>query len=313
MEAAELNLSNIAKYFSDEGEAYRLVEAIRWPHGPVCPHCGVINRAYHLKNQKTRQGKVSQRSLWKCKDCRRQFTVTIGTIFEDSHIPLSKWLLGAFLMNTGKNGVSSHELHRSLDITLKAAWFMSHRLRHAMARIPGDKLDGIVEVDEAYIGGKRRGTLRGRPGQDSHKSAVVTLVERNGEARSRAVPSVSGKNIREILHEQVAESATIMTDEFPLYGKATEGFAAHEVVTHRTGEYVRGKAHTNTAEGYFSQLKRSIDGTHHHVSKQHLHRYLAEFDHRYNSRSIHDGERMAQTIRQTAGKRLTYREPTGDS
>lgn len=140
MEAAELNLSSIAKYFSDEGEAYRLVESIRWPNGSICPHCGSVNRAYHLRNQKTRAGKVSQRSLWKCKDCRRQFTCTIGTICEDSHIPLSKWLLGAFLMSTGKNGVSSHPLHRSLDITPKAAWFMCHRLRHAMARIPSETL-----------------------------------------------------------------------------------------------------------------------------------------------------------------------------
>jgi transposase-like protein len=183
MEAADLNLSSIATYFSDESAAYAVVESIRWPNGPVCPHCGSVDRAYHLKNQKTRSGKVSERSLWKCKDCRKQFTVTIGTIFEDSHIPLSKWLLGAFLINTGKNGVSAHELQRSLGITLKAAWFMAHRLRHAMARMTHEPLlDGIVEADETYIGGKRKGTPPGRPGQNSHKAPVVTLVERKWSA-----------------------------------------------------------------------------------------------------------------------------------
>jgi len=181
MEAGDLNLSSIATYFSDEAAAYRLVEAIRWPNGPVCPHCGTTNRAYHLKNQKTRSGKVSQRSLWKCKDCRHQFTVTIGTIFEDSHIPLSKWLLGVFLINTGKNGVSSHELSRSLNITIKAAWFMGHRLRHAMERIPSDRLlSGIVEADETYVGGQISGHGKGR--KLDNKTAVATLPERGGEA-----------------------------------------------------------------------------------------------------------------------------------
>jgi transposase-like protein len=311
MDAADLNLSSIASCFSDEAEAYRLVESIRWPNGPVCPHCGVIDRAYHLKNQKTRCGKVSPRSLWKCKDCRRQFTVTIGTIFEDSHIPLAKWLLGAFLMNTGKNGISSHELSRSLNITIKAAWFMSHRLRHAMERIPsGRLLTGIVEADETYVGGKRR-HIKGLSNTDM-KVPVVTLVERDGEVRSQVMPTVNRDNLKAHLTGNVDASADLKTDESRLYRAAGKEFVSHETVDHSKEEWARGKAHVNTAEGYFSQLKRSIDGTHHHVSAKHLHRYVAEFDHRYNSRSLKDGERTVQTIRQSRGRRLTYRKPTGE-
>jgi transposase-like protein len=208
-----------------------------------------------------------------------------------------------------KNGISAHEMHRQLGIAYESAWFMEHRLRHGVAPTTHKrKLADTVEADETYIGGKRKGATSGRPGKDSHKVPVVTLVERNGEARSRALESVTGKNVREMLHTHVEESATIMTDEFPLYHKATEGFAGHGVVTDKDGEYVRGKVHTNTAEGYFSQLKRSLDGTHHHVSAQHLPRYVAEFDFRYNTRKMRDSERAVEAIRRGRGKRLMYRE-----
>ena len=313
----KITLSYIAKHCSDEGAAYEFVERQRWPNGPVCPHCGSVDRAYFLnpKNggRKTRTGAVSSRRVWKCADCRKQFSVLIGTIFEDSRIPLSKWLLAMQMMCSAKNGVSAHELARALEITVKSAWFMAHRLRYALEHpnVSGkmaEKMGGIVEMDETYIGGHRKGTPRGRPGVDSHKTPVITLVERDGEARSRAVERVTSKNIREMLTEHVAEEARLMTDEFQSYRTPGKRFASHETVDHSAGEYVRGDVHVNTAEAYFSQLKRSIDGTHHHVSRQHLHRYLSEFDYRFNTRKIEDGERTVRAIKQTEGKRLRYRD-----
>jgi len=266
--------------------------------------------------RKTRTGRTTYRRVWKCADCRQQFSVLVGTIFEDSKIPLSKWLIAIHMLCQGKNGVSAHELHRTLDITYKSAWFMAHRIRYAMAHPPlvdqlaavadEDKLDGIVEAHETYIGGKAKGK-RGRGA--ANKTPVVTLVERNGEARSQVMEHVTGKNIKEVLHSQVSTSARLMTDELPVYVEPGKGFASHETVQHGKGEYVRGDAHINTAEGYFSQLKRSIDGTHHHVSAFHLHRYLSEFDYRYNTRKIEDSDRTKKAIRMTSGKRLMYQQP----
>ena len=315
MEAQAGNLSSLAKYFSDEGEAYKVIESWRWPDGPVCPHCSSVDHSYKLKNQKTKTGKVSPRRMWKCAECRKTFTVTVNSIFEDSHIPLLKWLLGAFLLATGKNGVSSHELSRSLNITIKAAWFMSHRLRHAMIDVNDSPfMKGIVEADETYIGGKVRGKGIGRGAYEQNKTPVVTLIQRGGKARSQVMAKVDGANLASALRETVDPAAILMTDTNPSYIKVGREFHDHMTVNHNVDEYVRGKgptaAHVNTAEGYFSQLKRSIDGTHHHVSRQHLNRYLAEFDHRYNSRDVTDGERMVQTMRQAAGRRLTYRQPT---
>ncbi len=305
---AGLTLSEIAKHFSDEGEAYKLVERLRWANSPVCPHCGSVNHAYYLEPKegarKTRKGAPTYRRVWKCGDCRKQFSVLVGTIFEDSHIPLAKWLLAVHLMCSDKNGVSAHELHRTLGITYRSAWFMAHRIRYAMERPPlVDKLQGIVEADETYIGGKAHGK-RGRGAEN--KTPIVTLVERDGEARSQVMKRVTGKNIKKVLHEHVDREATLMTDQLPVYVQPSKDFASHERVDHSQGEYVRGNAHTNTAEDYFSQLKRSIDGTYHHVSEQHLHRYLAEFDYRYNARKCKDGDRTEQAIKQVAGKRLTY-------
>jgi transposase-like protein len=200
--AMELTLINLAKHFTDEAAAWELVESVRWEGRPVCPHCGSIDRAYFINPKKprtSRTGNVSYRRLWKCGDCGKQFSVLVGTIFEDSRIPLSKWLLAIHLMCAGKNGTSANELRRTLMITYKSAWFMCHRIRAAMQDGPlAEMLSGTVEADETYIGGKRKGTPKGRPGPDSHKSAVVTLVERSGEARSRAVESVTSKNVREM-------------------------------------------------------------------------------------------------------------------
>jgi len=310
VDATTLNLSTIAKRYSDEGEAYLFVESLRWPHGPICPHCGIVGEATYLApkdgHRTTRTGKVSNRRLWQCNECRKQFSVLIGTIFEDSRISLSKWLLGIHMMCAGKNGVAAIELHRQLGITERSAWFMAHRIRYAMAHESFDKpLEGTVEADETYVGGKAHGK-RGRGA--ANKTPVVSLVERGGKVRSRVVTNVNGKNIKEVLQGNVSPDATLMTDAYQVYTEPGKMFAAHEVVDHGTGEYVRGDAHTNTAEGYFSQFKRSLDGTHHHVSAKHLHRYTGEFDFRYNSREMTDGERTVLAIGQTAGKRLRYRD-----
>lgn len=307
-----LTLTTIAKHFSDEHEAYKLVESIRWPNGPICPHCGAVNHAYHLEpkggERKTRTGKTTYRSLWKCADCRQQFSVLVGTIFEDSHIPLSKWLLAIHLLCAGKNGVSALELSRTLSIAYRSAWFMAHRIRYAMARPPlVDKLQGIVESDETYIGGRVK-RADGKP--LANKTPVVTLVERNGEARSQVMKQVTGENIRAVLEEHIDTGAALMTDERSIYAGPGTMFTSHETVNHSADEYVRGNAHINTTEGYFSQLKRSLDGTYHHVSERHLERYLSEFDYRYNSRKVKDGERTVEAIRRTTGKRLRYQQPT---
>jgi transposase-like protein len=211
-------------------------------------------------------------------------------------------------MCAGKNGVSAHELHRQLGVTLKTAWFIAHRVRYAMTQSPlAEKLSGTVEADETYIGGKVRNRHGGNTGRSLRtKTPVVTLVERNGDARSAVVPNVNSMNIARVLWRNVDNDATLMTDEWSAYKYPGRKFAAHHTVKHKAREYVRGEVYTNTVEGFFSQLKRSIDGTHHAVSRHHLHRYLAEFDYRYNTRKISDGQRTAQTISQAAGKRLTY-------
>lgn len=308
------NLPALMALCPDEDAAYQLVERIRWPNGPICPHCGVIDEATYLapKNgpRKTRTGKESYRRVYQCNACRKQFSVLIGTIFEDSRIPLRKWVIALHLMAASKNGVSAHELHRILELNYRTAWFMAHRIRLAMQLPPlVNKLAGTVEADETYIGGKAKGK-RGRGA--ANKVPVFTLVERDGEARSQAMKRVTGENIKKVLKEQVDPQATLMTDEYAVYTEPGTAFAKHETVAHGKGEYSRGEAHTNTVEGYFSQLKRSIDGTHHHVSERHLDRYLSEYDFRYSTRKVKDGERTEQVIRRAAGKRLRYEEPTQD-
>lgn len=314
----ELNLSTIAKQYQDEDEAYQLIERLRWPDGPVCPHCGVVGHAYFLEpkagTRTTRIGSASFRRIWKCGDCRKQFSVLVGTIFEGSHIPLSKWLLALHMLCSDKNGVAAYELHRTLGITQKSAWLMAHRIRYAMQHMDFSMpLSGTVEADETYFGGAaenmhkadRERRIHGRGGMD--KTPVFTLVQRGGEVRSQVMRPVTETTLRKALRDQVEPEATIMTDTFSGYRRVGEDFASHQTVNHQAGEYVRGDAYTNTAEGFFSQLKRSIDGTHHHVSERHLWRYLAEFDFRYNTRKAKDGERMAQAIQQSTGKRLMYR------
>ena len=322
----KLNLSTLAKRFADESEAWKLVERIRWPEGPVCPHCGNEDRVYFLQpkngERRTRTGKVSHRRLWKCGACRKQFSVLVGTIFEDSKIPLSKWLLAIYMMASAKNGVAAYELHRTLGITNKSAWFMAHRIRHAMSR-PAltEPMQGTVVADETFFGGKPGN--RHRQGQVPHsgtsgylsrtdipeKVPILSLIHREtGEVRSRVLPNVTGATLGKALAEQIdMPASTLYTDAAVAYRKVGEAFLSHQTVDHSAYEYVRGNVSTNKAENFFSQLKRSIDGTHHHVSNVHLPRYLAEFDFRYTTRKLSDSERMQLTIRRGEGRRLTYR------
>jgi transposase-like protein len=301
-----MNLSALAKHFSDETAARELLESMRWPNGAACPKCGGAD-PYKL-NRKA--GSSTRPGVWKCRACRKQFTVTVGTVFEDSHIPLSKWLLAIHLLASSKKGMSAHQLHRNLDISYKAAWFMAHRLRYAMQQGPMTALmSGTVEVDETYIGARnKRGTKRGRPGAESHKTPVVALVERGtGRVRAFTMPRVTAENLKAAIRENVQANTAIMTDEFSAY-KAI-GLTNHQTVNHGEGEYVRGNVHSNTAEGFFSLLKRGINGVYHHVSRGHLNRYCDEFAFRYELRKIDDGTRAEMVVSGAEGKRLTYKQP----
>ena len=305
-----MTLVDLAKHFSDEDKAREFLEKQRWPEGAVCPHCGLIGEAYRLKP--TSNGKTHVRKgLWKCSGCRKEFTVTVGTIFEGSHSPLHKWLMAYHLLCASKKGMSAHQLHRMLGVTYKSAWFMAHRIRYTMSQEPlSSKLKGTVEVDETYVGGKVKG--KGCYVARKNKAPVVALIERNGRARSFHFEHVTAKNLRPVMKEQIDGSADLMTDDSGLYRGMRKHFGSHHVVRHANGEYskrVGGKrVHTNTVEGFFSILKRGIIGTYHHVGKQHLHRYLNEFDFRYNSRDTSDGERALLAIKGTTGKRLMYRD-----
>lgn len=308
-----LNLLSIASHFGDEDKARAFLEKARWPDCVVCPHCGEIGKAYRLKPKPKGKSHV-RKGVWKCAGCREQFTVTIGTIFEDSHIPLHKWLFAYYLLCSSKKGMSTHQLHRMLGVTYKSAWFMTHRIRYTMRAEPlRSKLKGIVEVDETYIGGKEKGIGPGRPGFGSKKSPVVSLVERKGRVRSFPVDRVTSNNLRELMQGHIRPEASIMTDDFKAYGFVKKHFASHDRIAHSKGKYVRkakGRSiHTNTAENFFSIVKRGVMGTYHHWSKHHLHRYLSEFDFRYNARKVSDGERTALAIRGAEGKRLNYRQP----
>jgi transposase-like protein len=296
-----------APHFTDEEAARVHLEAIRWPSGPVCPHCGSVKKPYTTK----RAGK------YRCseKECRKDFTVKVGTVFESSHIPLHKWLLASYLLCSSKKGISSHQLSRLLDVTYKSAWFMTHRIRAAMRTGSFSPVGGsgkVVEADETYIGIKA-GHKKARSGY-GHKRAVLSLVERRGEVRSFHVDQATVSEIVPLVRKNVSRESHLMTDESRLYWKLGEEFIAHDAIEHGKDEYVRGDIHTNTVEGYFSIFKRGMKGIYQHRGEKHLHRYLAEFDFRYNNRSrfgIDDTRRADIAMRGIEGKRLTYRRING--
>jgi transposase-like protein len=325
MESGELNLIELAQHFSNEDAARTFMEKLRWPDGPVCPHCGEINSAYRLEPAPSKKGTHVRKGVWKCAGCREQFTVTIGTIFEDSHIPLNKWLLAYHLLCASKKGMSAHQLHRMLKVTYRSAWFMAHRIRYTMSQEPlSSKLTGVIEVDETYVGGKLRvGPYRAKPymrarGRKpsypsvvSNKAAVVSVLQRGGKVQSRHVERVTAENLRPMVNAMVDESAHVMTDSSTVLKGALTA-RKHDQVNHVAKEYVRYEdgvcITTNTIEGYFSILKRGINGVYHHVGKQHLHRYLSEFDFRYNSRKQKDGDRTLMALKSSNGKRLMLRD-----
>lgn len=294
-----------APYFTDLTAAREYLEKLRWPEGPICPHCGVVGEHYAL------QGKAHRAGLMKCKDCRKQFSVTVGTVFERSKVPLNKWLLATHLMCASKKGMSAHQIHRMLVITYKTAWFMCHRIREAMTVKATGKLGSSgqpVEVDETFWGNNkpRGGSKKGRG--YAHKMKVLSLVERGGEKRSFHVANVSAKTLRPILTAQVSEKARLMTDEMSSYTMIGRGFAQHGVVTHSAGEYARDDVTTNSVESSFALLKRGLVGSFHKVSEAHLQRYVTEFDFRWNWRRVADAERSAALLGQIGGKRLQYRD-----
>lgn len=294
------------KYFHDEESAYEFVEARIWQNGKVCPHCGGLDRINKLEGKSTRIG------VYKCYSCRKPFTVKVGTIFEDSHVKLHLWLQAIYLMCASKKGISSNQLHRTLNVTLKTAWFMAHRIREAMAPHGGvPPLGGegkTVEADETYIGnkGKQKPGARGW----SHKEKVFSLVERGGKVRSTHVDHVNAQTLRPIMQKQINAQSRLITDEARQYIALGKDFAEHHSVNHSICEYVRGDVHSNTIENYFSIFKRGMKGIYQHCSTKHLKRYLAEFDFRYNNRiglEINDVLRAENALLGVSGKRLTYR------
>lgn len=294
--------------FTDKNAAREHLEQARWADGVYCAHCGGADRIRKLEGKSHRPG------LYQCGDCRQQFTVTVGTVFERSKVPLNKWLLATFLMASSKKGISAHQLHRSIGVTYKTAWFMFHRIREAMRANNGPfgVGGGEVEVDETYIG-KEPGVKKSKNARGgAHKMKMMTLVDRNrGMAKSVVVDDLRVSTMTKVVSENMAREAKMITDEASQYklmaDKVSDG---HDTVNHSAGEYGRGEVHTNTVEGFYSIFKRGMKGVYQHCGKQHLHRYAAEFDFRYNHRAakeIDDTMRANAILRGAEGKRLTYR------
>jgi transposase-like protein len=318
MGAGIMNLSEISSLSEDQARDY--FEQIRWPNGRVCPHCGSVEST-------KLQGKAHRVGLYKCSGCAGQFTATIGTILEDSHLPIRTWLMAFSILCSAKKGVSALQLQRQLGLgSYKSAWHLAHRIRHAMAREPLKGLlgagGGTVEVDETYVGGKPRKPTgapipgdrsRRRRGRGTPKTPVVALVERDGRARAHVILDVTAPTLKETVRAHVDPSARLMTDELRSYSGLGKEFAGgHEVVNHSAGEYARGDATTNTVEGFFGLFKRGVMGSFHHISEKHMNRYLNEFSFRWDLRKVSDGERTVEAIKASEGKRLMYRVPVGN-
>lgn len=291
--------------FFDADKAREHLESINWPNGPVCPHCGEAERVKRL------EGKSHRAGLIQCNSCLKNFTVTVGTVFERSKIALNKWMLATYLLASSKKGMSAHQLHRTLGVTYKTAWFMMHRIREAMTPINPEPLGGpgkVIESDEAFVGGFKKKRLSGKV---AAKKKILTLVERGGAARSFHITNVDHTNIRSALVTVAHRSSHLRTDDARFYNNIGREFASHETTLHSNREFSRGDGnHSNNAENFFSILKRGVIGTYHHWSAAHIHRYLAEFDFRYSTKDISDKERADQALKGIVGKRLTYRRPT---
>jgi transposase-like protein len=299
-------------YFHNEEAAFEHLESKVWPNGPICPHCGATDRIGKIKANVAKRVRIG---LHKCGDCKGQFTVKVGTVFEHARIPLHKMLQAVYLLCCSKKGISAHQLHRILEVQYKTAWFLAHRIREAMRSndfAPMGGLGGIVEADETFIG-----RLAGMPkqrsgGSQSYKNTVLTLVERGGSARSFHLDSTTVGQIVPVVNANIAREATLMTDEARHYVTVGQTFAAHGAVNHQAKEYVRGNVHTNTVEGFYSIFKRGMKGVYQHCAEKHLHRYLAEFDFRYSNRvavGVNDEARAGKALKGIVGKRLTYGGP----
>jgi transposase-like protein len=308
---------SIPLIYTDPNAAREHLESLLWPNGPVCPHCGVVNQATLLKGKSTRPG------VYKCRECEHPFSVTVNTFFEDSKVGLHKWVYAMHLYTASKKGFSAHQLHRTLGISYKTAWFMAHRIREAMKPATPAPMGGdgqTVEVDETLIGtlegegGKkaRRRRARMHQGGYAHKNVVLTLVERGGSARSFHIENTSIAQIVPIMRKNIIRKSNLMTDEARHYQAVGKEYASHEAVEHSKEEWVRGNAHTNTVEGFYSIFKRGMKGIYQHCAEKHLHRYLCEFDFRYSNRirlGVDDTMRRDIALRGISGKRLMYRWP----
>jgi transposase-like protein len=297
--------------FTDENKARAHLEAIRWPHGPVCPHCGNAE-AKRIYGIAANPAKKIRAGLRECGECGEQFTVQTGSVMESSHVPLNKWVLAYRLMASAKKGISAHQMHRTIGVTYKTAWFMCHRIRESMREINPTPLGGkgkIVEADETYVGGKpRRGGRKSKFGRGTKKIPVVALIERGGRARAVSTPDAKAETLTKLIRANVDKRSKFMTDEWRPYIVVGRDFkGGHHRVEHGAGVYAKGEAHVNSAEGFFGLFKRGIVGSFHHVSAQHIDRYCDEFAFRWSLREIDDTERAIAAIKGAEGKRLTYR------
>lgn len=324
----KLTVPKIAERLQTEADAYLLMEELRWGDGePICPHCDNIGASYiqptNGVSRKTRTGAMSERRVWRCLSCRKQFSVLTGTIFHGTKVPLRTWVLVVFEMCASKNGIAAREVERKYGVCARTAWHMMHRIREAMTNdVLITTMRGTIVADETWIGGNPVNRHQRRyvepvpviPGENllTDKTNVLSLVNaETGEVRSRIIPDVSGATLRKVIAEQVDMAGSVLhTDQSKSYLPLAAEFIAHEAVNHSEGEYVRGVVSTNKAENYFSQLKRSIDGTHHRISREHLPRYLAEFDYRFSTRKMSDTARMHALMGRVAGRRLSYKRIT---